>query len=77
MNTGAAIAAIISPTVFGYVVELTGSWTAPFLASIGLLLIGVAATFFMRPDRTLDVKENQNSPDKLPVVGVPGAAIAG
>ena len=77
MNTGAAIAAIISPTVFGYVVELTGSWTAPFFASIGLLLVGAAATFFMHPDQTLDVEENQNASDKLPVVGVPGTAIAG
>jgi len=77
MNTGAAIAAIISPTVFGYVVELTGSWTAPFFASIGLLLVGAAATFFMRPDRTLDVGEIQKSSDKLTVVGAPRTAIAG
>ena len=77
MNTGAAIAAIISPTVFGYVVELTGSWTAPFFASIGLLLVGAAATFFMRPDRTLDVGEIQESSDQLSVVGAPGTAIAG
>ena len=77
MNTGAAIAAIISPTVFGYVVELTGSWTAPFFASIGLLLVGAVATFFMRPDRTLDVGEIRESSDQLPVVGAPGTAIAG
>jgi MFS family permease len=68
MNTGAAIAAIISPTVFGYVVELTGSWAAPFVASIGLLLVGAAATFFMRPDRTLDVGA---VPDQLHVACAP------
>jgi MFS family permease len=51
MNTGSAVAAIVSPTVFGYVVDLSGSWQLPFAGSIGLLLLGAILTFWMRPDR--------------------------
>jgi len=54
MNTGSAVAAIISPTVFGYLVDWTGSWKVPFTGSIALLLIGAALTFLMRPDRGID-----------------------
>jgi MFS family permease len=53
MNTGSAVAAIISPTVFGYVVDLTGSWELPFAGSIGLLFLGAILTFWMRPDRSI------------------------
>ncbi len=35
MNTGSALAAIVSPIVFGFVVDKTGSWTLPFIGSIG------------------------------------------
>src|SRR5438477_3732826 len=49
MNTGSALAAIISPLVFGYVIDKTGNWELPFLGSIGLLLIGSALAFSMKP----------------------------
>ena len=51
MNFGAAFAGIISPFVFGYLVDRTGSWTLPFVGSIGLLLLGAGLAFNMRPDR--------------------------
>jgi MFS family permease len=54
MNTGSAVAAIVSPTVFGYVVDLSGSWELPFAGSIGLLLVGAVLTFWMRPDRSIE-----------------------
>jgi MFS family permease len=54
MNTGSAVAAIISPTVFGFLVDWTGSWKVPFTGSIALLLIGAALTFLMRPDISID-----------------------
>jgi len=53
MNTGSALAAIISPLVFGYVIDKTGDWTLPFLGSIGLLLIGAMLAFWMKPDEEL------------------------
>jgi len=53
MNTGSALAAIVSPLVFGYVIDKTGNWTLPFLGSIGLLLIGAMLAFWMKPDEEL------------------------
>jgi MFS family permease len=54
MNTGSAVAAIVSPTVFGYLVDWTGNWQVPFSGSIVLLVVGAVLTFWMRPDRSID-----------------------
>jgi MFS family permease len=51
MNTGSAVAAIISPIVFGMIVDATGSWTLPFVGSIGLCLLGAGLAFTMHPER--------------------------
>ncbi len=48
MNTGSALAAIISPLVFGYVIDKTGNWELPFLGSIGLLFLGSIMAFWMK-----------------------------
>jgi len=50
MNFGSAFAGIVSPLFFGYVIDLTGTWTIPFSASMLLLLLGAALTLFLRPD---------------------------
>jgi len=50
MNFGFAIAGLISPSSFGYLVDRTGSWVAPFLASIFLLLLGAFLALRLRPD---------------------------
>jgi nitrate/nitrite transporter NarK len=51
MNTGSALAAILSPLVFGVVIDQTGNWTLPFVGTMGLMLVGVIAAFAMRPDQ--------------------------
>jgi MFS family permease len=51
MNTGSAIAAIVSPIAFGAIVDWTGNWIAPFGVSIGLLLLGAVLSFTMHPER--------------------------
>lgn len=51
MNTGSAVAAIVSPLAFGYIVDLTGNWHLPFAISVALLLIGALLAFTMHPDR--------------------------
>ena len=50
MNSGSALAAILSPIVFGVVIEKTGNWSLPFLGSMGLFLIGSIAAFWMKPE---------------------------
>jgi MFS family permease len=54
MNFGFGIAGILSPVVFGKILDLTGSWTIPFYGSISLLLLGAALSFFMRPDQPFE-----------------------
>ena len=50
MNTGSAAAAIVSPLVAGYVIDVTGNWYLPFLMSMGLLLLGLFSAFLMHPE---------------------------
>jgi len=49
MNVGSPLAAIISPLVFGFVIDKTGNWELPFLGSIALLLFGSVLAFWMKP----------------------------
>ena len=53
MNTGTAFAAIISPLVFGFIIDKTGNWELPFIGSIGMLLLGAILAFWMKPDQAL------------------------
>ena len=55
MNFGFGFAGILSPLVFGALVDSTGSWSTPFFASLLLLLVGAGLSFFMRPDRPFEV----------------------
>jgi MFS family permease len=53
MNVGSPLAAIISPLIFGYVIDKTGNWDLPFLGSICLLLLGSILAFQMKPNESL------------------------
>jgi len=57
MNFGFGLAGIISPFVFGYLIDRTGSWTWPFAGSIFLLLLGAGLAFLMHPDRPFEQAE--------------------
>jgi MFS family permease len=54
MNSGSALAAIVSPLIAGYVIDRTGVWELPFIGSIALLLLGSILAFWMKPDQELD-----------------------
>jgi MFS family permease len=54
MNFGFGVAGIISPVVFGYLIDVTGSWTLPFAGSVALLLLGAVLAFRMHPDRPFE-----------------------
>jgi sugar phosphate permease len=53
MNSGSALAAILSPLAFGYVAELTGNWHLPFAGSLGLLLLGAVLALTLHPERRM------------------------
>ena len=57
MNTGSALAAIVSPLVAGYVIDVTGNWYLPFLMSMGLLLLGLFCAFLMHPETPFEPGE--------------------
>ena len=50
MNIGSPLAAIISPLVFGYIIDKSGNWVLPFVGSIGVLLFGAIVAFWMKPE---------------------------
>ena len=50
MNFGFGLSGIISPVVFGVLIDATGSWALPFVGSIVLLLIGGLLALRLRPD---------------------------
>jgi len=54
MNTGSALAAIVSPVVGGFLIDRTGNWNLPFTVSMVIMAAGVVLSFTMRPDRQLD-----------------------
>jgi MFS family permease len=55
MNSGSALAAIISPVVGGWLIDRSGNWNLPFIVSMVLMAAGIVLSFTMRPDRALDV----------------------
>jgi sugar phosphate permease len=57
MNFGSAVAAIVSPLTFGWIVQTTGDWHLPFWCSVGILALGCVTSFFMRPDIQLSEDE--------------------
>jgi MFS family permease len=62
MNTGSALAAIVSPLVFGYIIDRTHNWVLPFLGSIGLLLAGSILAFWMKPGEKLSIAQLGETP---------------
>jgi MFS family permease len=54
INAGSAMAGIVSPILFGLIIDQTGSWTAPFVGSVVLLLIGAVLAFTIRPEVKLE-----------------------
>jgi len=66
MNTGSALAAIVSPLIAGLVIDRTGNWELPFVGSIGLLLLGSVLAFWMKPEEGLAGAELAPTPAASP-----------
>lgn len=54
MNTGSALAAILSPIAFGFIIDKSGNWQLPFAGSLGFLLLGALLAPTMHPERAFE-----------------------
>ena len=68
MNSGSALAAILSPVVAGWVTDATGDPQLPFVIAIGVLMVGAVSAFLMHPERQYT--------DDIPPAAPIGAATA-
>src|SRR5579864_9409607 len=57
MNTGFGVAGVVSPIVFGFLIDATGSYELPFLVTAILLLVGAVSSIFIDPTRRIEVAE--------------------
>jgi len=51
MNTGSALAAIVSPVASGYLIDRFNNWQLPFLVSMSLMAVAVILALRMQPQR--------------------------
>ena len=65
MNTGFGVAGMISPVVFGVLIERTGRYELPLFISAALLLVGALCS--LRIDPTLHVQTLPFADSKVPV----------
>jgi MFS family permease len=56
---GVAIAGIVSPVVFGWLIDLTGNWNVPFATGVVILVMGAAVVGVLRPDVPLVIPAEQ------------------
>jgi sugar phosphate permease len=56
MNTGFGLAGVVSPIVFGVLVDRTGTWVPSFLIGVALLAVGVIAISFVDSRRCVDAQ---------------------
>ncbi|MBN3776147.1 MULTISPECIES: MFS transporter [Burkholderia] len=67
MNSGSALAAILSPVISGFVIDRFGSWELPFIGSMVLMGVGVLLAFRMQPDsRFADAPAEQPAANRSP-----------
>ncbi|HKR41154.1 MAG TPA: MFS transporter [Paraburkholderia sp.] len=62
MNTGSALAAIISPVVGGFLIDRFGNWDLPFVGSMVLMGCGVILAFRMQPDSRFELGAKAEEP---------------
>jgi D-serine deaminase-like pyridoxal phosphate-dependent protein len=76
MNTGSALAAIISPVASGLLIDMTGNWEVPFVGSMVLMGVGVLLSFRMKPEHRFQIAPpHWQVGDPLARVGTPALLI--
>jgi MFS family permease len=71
MNSGSALAAIVSPIIGGYIIDTTGRWEMTFVAGIALLILGAILAFWMKPDEELEDPADGDRAGRLAHVPAP------
>lgn len=61
MNAGSAVASILTPLVFGFLVDQTGNWNVPFIGSFAFLILGFVLATQIRPDLQVKTKQEDIS----------------
>jgi MFS transporter, ACS family, glucarate transporter len=56
MNTGSALAAILSPVLSGYLIDVSGNWQLPFVGSMILMGVGMVLAPRMHPERQFSAR---------------------
>lgn len=69
MNTGFGIAGMISPVVFGFLIQITNNYQVPFVLSAILLLVGAVCSLRIDPTRKVEESASSGEP---PAVLEPG-----
>lgn len=60
---GVGISGVVSPVVFGWLIDRTGNWNVPFASGVAILLVGAFAVALLRPDVPLVIPQsNDNAP---------------
>jgi MFS family permease len=77
MNTGFGVAGMISPVVFGYLIQETGSYNVPFTISACLLAVGLVAALFIDTSKTVEADEEREEREGLSLGGEPAFVHAG
>ncbi|REG51896.1 sugar phosphate permease [Paraburkholderia sp. BL6669N2] len=77
MNTGFGVAGMVSPVVFGYLIEKTGSYNVPFNISAGLLAVGILAALFIDTSKTVEADEERERAAGVELGGMPSFLHAG
>ncbi|GAC1303723.1 MAG: MFS transporter [Vulcanimicrobiaceae bacterium] len=57
MNTGFGVAGVISPVLFGVMVDRLGSWIPSFMVGVGLLVVGVFAMALLDATKAVDAPQ--------------------
>lgn len=77
MNTGFGVAGMISPVVFGVLIQNTGSYEIPFWISALLLCIGAIASLFIDPTRKVTEPSTHEIEGAAAPLTTAGSASAG
>ena len=73
MNTGFGVAGMVSPAIFGFLIQTTGSYEVPFLISAGLLGVAAICSLWIDPTNKLkEVPMDMPSFDGVKQFAIPG-----